>query len=573
VSITRRRTAPPSATLKDFPEYRRSFHIPGPAKPGRRPIKDLDDHGCAHHAETGGGTMTDDAEAFNVTVAIDPDHHRGTLDRRLFGTFVEHMGRGVYTGIFEPDHPTADEHGFRGDVAALVDELGVTLVRYPGGNFVSGYRWEDGVGPVENRPARLDLAWRAIEPNTVGTDEFLRWAARRGLIPMMAVNLGTRGIQEAADLVEYCNVPGGTAWSDARRANGHPEPYGVPLWCLGNELDGPWQIGHKDAETYGRLAAEAGKAMKLVDPAIELVACGSSGRNIPTFGTWESTVLEHAYDVVDYISLHAYYEEHDGDRRSFLASGADMAGFIADVVATADAVGARKHSRKRIGLSFDEWNVWYISRFPPSDELPIGAVGTPRIEDVYSTLDAVVVGDLLITLINASDRVAIGCLAQLVNVIAPIRTEPGGAVWRQTTFYPIAETARAAKGLSLVAAVHGPTVATARHGDVPAVSAAATHAPGSAEIAVFLVNRADRPADVTVRHAAFPGPVSAHACHIRADSAGPRAGADQAATARPGPLPARPNADGTCELRLPPESWTLLRLATGQAGPATGRDH
>jgi alpha-N-arabinofuranosidase len=492
-----------------------------------------------------------------VEVVIDPDHHRGPVDRRLFGTFVEHMGRGVYTGLFEPDHPTADPYGFRTDVTELVDELAVTLVRYPGGNFVSGYRWEDGVGPVERRPRRLDLAWRGIEPNTVGTDEFLAWTARRGLVPMLAVNLGTRGIQEAADLVEYCNLPGGTYWSDRRREHGVARPHNVPLWCLGNELDGPWQIGHKDARTYGALAAETAKAMKLVDPGIELVVCGSSGRDMPTFGAWETTVLEHTWDHVDYISLHAYFEQFDGDRRSFLASGAAMGEFIDDVAAITDAVGARRRSRKRIRLSFDEWNVWYITQFADTGTLEI-AEASPRLEQTYSALDAVVVGDLLITLLNHADRVAIGCLAQLVNVIAPIRTTPGGPAWRQTTFHPLALTFASARGDSLVVDVTGPTVATRRHGEVPVLTAAATR-DETGTMRVFLVNRGGEPVRLTVRHPTRTDPRPAAALTLVADHEGERAGADPAARAAPRPVPTQPG-DGATTLELAPESWTRLTL-------------
>ncbi|NIS34846.1 MAG: alpha-L-arabinofuranosidase, partial [Actinobacteria bacterium] len=242
----------------------------------------------------------------------------GEIDHRLFGTFVEHLGRCVYTGIYEPSHPSADEHGFRRDVAELVRQLGPTVVRYPGGNFVSGYRWEDGVGPREQREPFLDLAWRTIEPNEVGVDEFLQWCERMDLEPMMAVNLGTRGVDAAAALVEYCNGEAGSRWADLRVANGRAEPYGVKLWCLGNEMDGPWQVGHKDADDYGKLAAAAGRAMKLVDPSIELVACGSSSMDMPTFGSWERTVLSHCIEVVDHISMHAYYEQFGDDRASFL---------------------------------------------------------------------------------------------------------------------------------------------------------------------------------------------------------------------------------------------------------------
>ncbi|WP_338039881.1 hypothetical protein [Nocardioides caldifontis] len=240
-----------------------------------------------------------------AAVTLDPTFRIGPVDPRLFGTFVEHMGRCVYTGVYEPEHLTADADGFRGDVAALVREMGPTVVRYPGGNFVSGYRWEDGIGPRDQRPVRLDTAWKAFETNAVGVDEFVTWSRGVGMEPVMAVNLGTRGVQEALDLLEYTNMPGGTAWSDLRRRHGHAAPHGVKVWCLGNELDGPWQIGHKTPEEYARLAAETARGMRMVDPTIELVACGSSHSQMPTFAAWEATVLEHCYDLVDYVSLHS----------------------------------------------------------------------------------------------------------------------------------------------------------------------------------------------------------------------------------------------------------------------------
>ncbi len=501
----------------------------------------------------------------STTVTIDPEDHRGDIDARMFGSFVEHMGRCVYTGIYEPGHPTADEAGFRGDVADLVQELGITVVRYPGGNFVSGYQWQDGIGPQDQRPRRLDLAWRSIETNQVGTDEFLRWTGRLGLEPMIAVNLGTAGILDAANLVEYCNIPGDTQWSDLRKANGSADPYGVKLWCLGNEMDGPWQTGHMNADEYGKLALQAANAMKLVDPSIELVACGSSGHQMPTFGYWESTVLEHTFDVVDYVSMHAYYEEKDGDRASFLASGAAMDRFIDDVIATADAVAARKHSRKRLRISFDEWNVWYQARWAGTDRTDIDVSG-PRIEDIYSATDAVVVGDLLISLINHADRVGVGCLAQLVNVIAPILTEPGGAAWRQATFYPIAETIRCAReGRSLVTRVAGGELSTARYGDVPLVAAAAAHRTQAGEIAMFLTNRGDEPAPVEIRHERFGDWADARAVTISGDDRGPLMGADAAAAARPVEHEAPKSADGVTRLTLPPQSWTAL-TATAAVG-------
>src|SRR3954447_10697992 len=312
------------------------------------------------------------------------------VPRRLFGSFVEHMGRCVYTGIFEPGHESADETGLRGDVAALVRELGVTTVRYPGGNFVSGYRWEDGVGPVDQRPRCLDLAWHSTETNRFGVDEFVHWARRTGVEPMLAGNLGTRGPMEAVELLEYCNHPSGTPLSDRRVANGARTPHGVRMWCLGNEMDGPWQLGHKTAAEYGRIAAETARAMRQFDPSLELVACGSSTSRMSTFGTWEDTVLDLVHGLVDHVSLHGYYEPSDGDVDSFLASGAEMDRFIEQVVATADAVAARKRSTKRIMLSFDEWNVWHAPTAVPmaGDEWPVA----PRLsEDTFDVHDAVVV--------------------------------------------------------------------------------------------------------------------------------------------------------------------------------------
>ena len=420
-------------------------------------------------------------------IVVDPDFAVGPVDRRLFGSFVEHMGRCVYTGIFEPGHPRADDQGFRQDVLELVRELGPTVVRYPGGNFVSGYRWEDGVGPVAERPRRLDLAWRSLEPNTFGLHEFMAWSAQAGVEPMLAVNLGTRGVQEAADLVEYCNHPGGTELSDRRVKNGAADPFDVKLWCVGNEMDGPWQVGQKTAEDYGKLAAETAKAMRLVDPSIELVTCGSSNRQMPTFASWEASVLEHTYEHVDYISLHAYYEESD-DLRDFLATAVDMDGFIEDVISAADYVKAKKRSRKQLKLSFDEWNVWYQAAY--QQQPARGWEHAPAlIEDEYNLVDAVVVGSYLISLLNHADRVTVACQAQLVNIIAPIRTEPGGPAWRQSIFDPFRHTARLARGVALRLPVSSPELVSPKYGAVPAVTSAATWDEETGTLAVFLVNR------------------------------------------------------------------------------------
>ena len=418
----------------------------------------------------------------NASFTVDPSFRVGEVDPRLYGSFVEHMGRCVYTGIYEPGHPSADADGFRTDTAELVRELGVPIVRYPGGNFVSGYKWEDGIGPQSDRPTRLDLAWRSIETNQVGVQEFAKWASGVGVDTMMAVNLGTRGIDAARSLVEFCNLRGGTYWSDLRGG----DPYGVKVWCLGNEMDGPWQIGHKTADEYARLAHETAKAMRQVDPTIELVACGSSSLAMPTFGSWENTVLTETYDVVDYVSMHGYYEQHGDDRDSFLAAAAGMDRFIDAVVATADHVRAVGRHKKKINISFDEWNVWYQSQFAGETNLDIGET-PPLIEDVYSVTDAVVVGNLLISLLRHADRVKIGCLAQLVNVIAPIMTEPGGPAWRQASFHPMALTAKHGLGTVLRVEPAAPRYETAEHGEQPLLDAVAVQ--GESGVTIFAVNR------------------------------------------------------------------------------------
>lgn len=495
-------------------------------------------------------------------LVLEPGFRVGTVDRRLFGSFVEHMGRSVYTGIFEPGHPLADADGFRTDVLSLVRELGVTLVRYPGGNFVSHYRWEDGVGPAEERPTRLDLAWRSIETNAFGLGEFMAWAAKAGIEPMMALNLGTRGTPEALALLEYANHPGGTAHSELRRSHGAADPYGVRLWCLGNELDGPWQMGHKTAHEYGRLAAETARAMKRFDPGLELVACGSSNAQIETFASWEATVLEHTYDFVDQVSLHGYYEPVGGDVDSFLASGAEMDRMIDAVVATADHIGAKLRNRKKIKLSFDEWNVWYQSRFGGEESLE-WREAPELIEDVYDVTDAVVVGSLLITLLRHADRVGAACQAQLANVIAPIMTRPGGPAWRQTIFHPFAQTARHARGTVLRVEPESPVVETAKYGEVPALWATATHDEETGEIALFAVNR-DRTSPLTLTTDLRPFPGSRVIEHLVLTDDDPAAvnTAERPDRVRPRPVEDTKTGEDSLVVELPPVSWTMIRLAT-----------
>lgn len=506
----------------------------------------------------------------SASLRLDPARVVAPVSRRTFGSFVEHMGRCVYTGIYEPTHPTADADGFRQDVLALTRELGVTVVRYPGGNFVSGYRWEDGIGPVADRPVRRDLAWRSLESNEVGVDEFMRWAGKAGVEVMYALNLGTRGVQEALDVHEYLNQPDRTRLAELRRANGADEPYGIRLFCLGNEMDGPWQLGHKTAGEYGRLAVETARALRAADPDVELVVCGSSGSSMPTFATWEAEVLEHAYDEVDAISAHAYYEPVDGDVGSFLASAVDMDHVIDSVIATADSVGARRKSSRRLSISFDEWNVWYLRRFMAErDTRSTDWPFAPRvIEDCYTVTDAVVVGNLLISLLRHSDRVTAACQAQLVNVIAPIRSEPGGPAWRQTIFHPFAITARLARGTVLRVELEAPTYQTDRYGEVPLLDAVATHDGGG--LALFVVNRHQTDS------VALSVPLAGFGGGLRVAEAWTVADDDPAATNTAGhPDRVVPRPAGHAEVTgavlratLPALSWTAIRLDGGVAEPA-----
>lgn len=510
-----------------------------------------------------------------ASVVLRPDAVIGETDPRLFGTFVEHLGRCVYGGIFEPGHPSADDQGFRRDVLELVRELQPTVARYPGGNFVSGYNWEDGVGPASQRPRRLDLAWLSTETNQFGTNEFIDWCRRAGIEPMLAVNLGTRGGDAARNLLEYCNHPGGTAWSDLRRAHGWEAPHAVKLWCLGNEMDGPWQMETKTAAEYARAAAEAAKLMKWMQPDIELAACGSSGRNMPSFGAWEEAVLERAFDHVDYISLHTYLNNYAQDTAAFVAGSDLMDGFIDEVVAIADAVAARKRSSRRIMLSLDEWNVWYRTRGADGGRAKPGwPIAPPILEEVYTMEDALAFGGACISLLNHADRVKVACLAQLVNAIAPIMTQTGGPAWRQTIFHLFAQMSRFGRGRVLRAQVDSPAYAC-RYYDpqggmdlyftlpaVPYLKLAAVQDPASGSLSLFALNR--NLTEALEMEVGLPGfgesRVSAalELHHENLDAAN-----TQAEPGRVTPAPLHGIALGADRLRatLRPASWNFIRLA------------
>jgi alpha-N-arabinofuranosidase len=451
-------------------------------------------------------------------IILDSDFIISELDRRVFGSFVEHLGRCVYTGIFEPEHPTANKRGFRQDVLDLVRDLGPTIIRYPGGNFLSGYNWEDGVGPVEQRPVRLDLAWLSTEPNRFGTNEFIEWCRAAATEPMLGVNLGTRGPDEARRFLEYCNHPGGTHLSDLRAKHGYPQPHGVKFWCLGNEMDGPWQICQKTATEYGRTAKETAKVMKLVDPSVQLAACGSSHRNMPTFGTWEYEVLEHTFDYVDFLSLHMYYENPFNDVLEFLGNIEIMDRFIKEAVAVSDAVAAKRRSAQRMMLSFDEWNVWYKARSTKDMEPPNWPFAPRLIEEIYDLQDALMVGGALITLINNADRVKAACLAQLVNVIGAIYAEPGGPAWRQTIFHPFKLASQYGRGSVLRPRIICGSYRTKTAGDSAQVLAASLHDTAERKLVLFVLNRStDKASELAITLRGFPPITAGQAISLHGD--------------------------------------------------------
>ncbi|MGI5958151.1 MAG: alpha-N-arabinofuranosidase [Massiliimalia sp.] len=424
-------------------------------------------------------------------MTVDKEFQISQIDKRIYGSFIEHLGRAVYGGVYQPDHPSADENGFRTDVMNLVRDLQVPIIRYPGGNFVSNFYWEDSVGPVEQRPHRLELAWRSLETNEIGLNEFSKWCRLVGSDVMMAINLGTRGIADACNLLEYCNHPSGTKYSDLRIQHGVKDPHNIKVWCLGNEMDGPWQTGHKTPEEYGRLAEETAKAMKQIDPSIELVSCGSSNTGMPTFPEWEATTLGRDYDYVDYISLHQYYGNRFNDTANFLAQSVDMEHFIHTVISTCDYVKAKKRSKKQMKLSFDEWNVWFHSNSQDDDTMTNRPwqKAPALLEDHYTFEDALLVGLMLITFMKHADRLKMACLAQLVNVIAPIMTEPNGGAWKQTIYYPYLHASKYGRGIALQPVLSSPKHDTMDFTDVTDVDAVAVYNDAEDQVTIFAVNR------------------------------------------------------------------------------------
>ncbi len=496
-----------------------------------------------------------------ATITFDTTRNAGQIDPRVFSGFLEHIGRAVYEGVYEPGNPLSDAAGFRTDVLAALRRMRMPLVRYPGGNFVSNYDWKDGIGPADARPVRTDFAWQSLEPNTFGTDEFAAWCRELGTEPMLAVNLGTGSPKAAAELLEYCNVAGGTYWSDLRIVNGSPEPHDIRTWCLGNEMDGPWQAGHVPALEYARRAEQAAKLMKGIDPRIETVVAGSSGNQMATYLEWDREVLEYTWDHVDYISAHRYSRNEAADTPWFLAEGVEIDRIIDEYRALLTYVRGVKKASKRVFLCFDEWNVWYRAR-TPADRSGDWKMAPHLIEEVYNLEDALVCAQYLNSFIRNADIVKIACLAQIVNVIAPLLTRPDGLLV-QSIYWPFVLFAESAKGISLTPAIDGPSYAAGERGGVPALDASAAYREDDGSLAVFIVNR-DPSNGVTVRVRAVDRSIVSVASASLLAGPGPTAHNTWEApdVVRPGGLEAATNAEGGVEITLPPAALGTLTLNT-----------
>jgi alpha-N-arabinofuranosidase len=427
-------------------------------------------------------------------IHFDKYYTKGEVDRRLGGTFIEHLGRCLYNGLYEPGHPSADSLGFRNDVKDLVRDLGISIIRYPGGNFVSGYNWKDGVGPRDKRPTLRELAWGAMETNQVGVNEFAEYCRNTGAELIYTVNLGTGTPAEAGELVDYCNGFGGTLWSDRRRSHGIEKPEGIKLWCLGNEMDGKWQIGALDAPSYARKARESAKIMRWMDPDIKLIACGSCSNEKPhkSFAEWDRIVCEEAYDYFDYLSLHRYYDYRPKKSEAFYDIEEDITDvpffprdlqdYLDTVLSACDFVKGKGRKEKTIMISFDEYGV-------NTERLPVPGMGNENTYVSCSLLDSIIYGGMLCTFINNADRIKIACQSLLINESGILSTLPGGKVIRQIPYYVLKDFIHLAQGEALrFRTTELPEAKTNHHGLQKTITAAGTFDKRNGKLRVFVVN-------------------------------------------------------------------------------------
>jgi alpha-L-arabinofuranosidase len=496
-------------------------------------------------------------------ILLDNERTIGPISPLLFGGFAEHMGRCVYGGIYDPASPQADERGFRRDVQQALREMRLSILRYPGGNFLSGYDWRDGVGPRDRRPRRRDMAWQSIETNQFGTNEFVEFCRALDMEPMLAANLGTGTLADAAALVEYCNAPAGSRYADLRAEHGYPEPHAIKYWCLGNEMDGPWQIGHLEAGEYARKAREAAKVMRWQDPDLRLIVCGSSGTNMLTYPEWDRIVLEHCWEHVDYLALHSYATNYVDDTASFLAMAAEFEAHLDTLAGLLRFVKAKLRSKHDIYLSWDEWNVWYKDRSGRGEWRVAPALS----EEVYNLEDALVVAQWMNVFLRRCDVLKIACLAQIVNTIAPLTTM-GDRLLRQTTYYPFVLIGNHAAGVSLEPLVIAPQYDTRQFGPMPLLDVSASYDAAGDHGAVFVVNRSQHEAVTTEIAWSGAAPVYAPEIYqIFGDDPKAVNTFERPDTIVPRRLEGAAVRDGRLTLRLPPLSFTVV-TTSGYSAPA-----
>ena len=489
-------------------------------------------------------------------VFVDTNRTIAPISPLLFGGFAEHMGRCVYEGIYDPKSPLADEDGLRTDVMQALRDQAYTVVRYPGGNFLSGYNWLDGVGPKDQRPRRRDLAWHSLETNQFGTNEFMNFCKKINAEPMLGVNMGTGDIASAGALVEYCNAPTGSYYADLRASHGFREPHKVKYWCVGNEMDGPWQMGHLESEAYGRKALEAAKLMKWHDPSIQTVLAGSSNDQMPTYPEWDRTALEIAWEHIDYHSMHYYAGNRDDDTASFLASAAALEHFVDTLDGTLRYVKAKRRSKHDVFLQWDEWQVWY-----KGDPLHGDWTEAPHLaEEMYNLEDALVVAQWLNVFLRKSHVIKVACVAQIVNVISWLHTRTDGLL-KHPSYYPFQLVSNHARGNALDVLVNTSMVETKKYGGMPALDVSGSYDPEKQQGALFLVNRSMT--DTVVTDVLFQDQKNA-----QIEQAWQLAGTDPKECNTwedPNRLVAKPiqapkTDDGSATISLPPMSFTALTI-------------
>lgn len=490
-------------------------------------------------------------KALTARIKLDPDRRISNIDPKIYGNFAEHLGRCIEGGIFEEGSPLSDSHGYRKDVMEAIKNLSVTQMRWPGGNFSSNYHWTDGIGPRDKRPARLEMAWGTVESNRFGTHEFLNYSESMGFEPYVCANFGTGSWDEAQQWVEYCNTAENTAMAKLRKANGREKPWSVKYWGLGNEMDGPWQMGHRTAEDYGKFALEGAKLIKWTDPNTKLIAAGSSNfrAGIDWVG-WNREVLAYLKDHIDYLSLHMYVGNPTNDYLDFVACSNQLDDRIktANGVIRAALNGARPDNP--IYIAFDEWNVWYRARGNSQR-------GRKILEEHYNLEDALVVATFLNTFINNADSIKMANMAQIVNVIAPIFTNEKG-LFLQTIYHPLQLFSQNSRGAALECFVESPAYQAKTYGKTDYLNVSS--ALNNGVVTVNVVNRhpdQDIEAEIELQDAAFKGKVEVALVSgpdIKAENdfgkqtVGIQRGSENASGSR-------------YRHRFPPHSYTMLKAA------------